>query len=139
MTRRHIYELQIEFGDCDPAQIAFFPNFFRWADAASRHFFAASGLPSWIDAKQTHGIIGTPCVSAEGNFLAPATYGDVLQVESFIAEWRDKSFVFQHVFRKGEQEIARISEVRVFAQEAQTAEKKIQAVAVPPEWRALCQ
>ena len=138
MTRSNSFELHVEFGDCDPAQIAYFPNFFRWADAASRRFFEKSGLPNWRDAKHSHGIIGTPCVSAEARFIAPATYGDVLQIESRITEWREKSFVFQHMIRRGRQEIAEIKEVRVFASETQDSAKKLRAVSVPPEWRALC-
>ena len=139
MSRSNTYQLHVEFGDCDPAQIAFFPNFFRWADAASRRYFEANGLPNWQDAKKTHGIIGTPCVNAEARFIAPATYGDYLEIETHIAEWRDKSFVFHHVIRRGRQDIAEIKEVRVFAAEAPEAGKGIQAVSVPPEWRALCE
>jgi len=139
MTRSSSFELQVEFGDCDPAQIVYFPNFLRWADAASRRYFVACGLPNWQEAKQTHGIIGTPCVSAEGRFIAPASYGDVLAIETYIVEWRDKSFVFRHVIRRGQLDIAEITEVRVFACEVQDAGKKIQAVTVPPEWRALCE
>jgi 4-hydroxybenzoyl-CoA thioesterase len=41
------YTARVEFGDCDPAGIVWFPNFFRWIDAASRHFFAECGVPSW--------------------------------------------------------------------------------------------
>jgi 4-hydroxybenzoyl-CoA thioesterase len=28
--RTTTYEVTVEFGDCDPAGIAFYPNFFRW-------------------------------------------------------------------------------------------------------------
>lgn len=38
MAKEIIYTARVEFGDCDPAGIVWFPNFFRWIDAASRHF-----------------------------------------------------------------------------------------------------
>ena len=38
MTFSHVTEFVVEFGDCDPAQIVFYPNFLRWMDAASLHF-----------------------------------------------------------------------------------------------------
>ena len=38
------YSVVVEWGDCDPAKIVFYPNFFRWMDAASWAFFAANGL-----------------------------------------------------------------------------------------------
>ena len=45
------YTVRVEFGDCDPARIVWFPNFFRWIDAASRHFFLQCGVPPWQDRK----------------------------------------------------------------------------------------
>ena len=47
MSRIHTLSVTVEFGDCDPAQIVYYPNFFRWMDAASRHYFAAAGVPLW--------------------------------------------------------------------------------------------
>ena len=48
---RHITRFTVEFGDCDPAQIVFYPNFFRWMDAASLHFFAPAGVPPWREMR----------------------------------------------------------------------------------------
>lgn len=131
------YRVAVEFGDCDPAQIVFFPNFFRWADAASRHYFAAHGIPRWEEAERTHGIIGTPLVNASGRFLAPASYGDTLEIASRIVEWRNTSFVFEHCIRRDGQDIARIEEVRVCATRAPAGGKAIRAVPMPAQWRAL--
>jgi hypothetical protein len=38
LTRTTVFQLDVMFGDCDPAGIVFFPNFSRWMDAASLHF-----------------------------------------------------------------------------------------------------
>jgi 4-hydroxybenzoyl-CoA thioesterase len=132
------YRIQVEFGDCDPARIVYFPNFFRWSDAASRHYFLARGIPSWDETERSHGIIGTPCVDAHARFVATASYGDLLLVDSRITQWRNKSFVFLHRIRRGEQLVAEVEEIRVFARRAPQGGTAIQAVAIPPEWRALC-
>ena len=29
-TKEIVYTVRVEFGDCDPAGIVWFPNFFRW-------------------------------------------------------------------------------------------------------------
>ncbi|HIL88646.1 MAG TPA: acyl-CoA thioesterase, partial [Deltaproteobacteria bacterium] len=29
---RHTYPVRIGWGDCDPAQIVFYPNYFAWFD-----------------------------------------------------------------------------------------------------------
>ena len=41
MARRHVHRLRIAFGDCDPAQIVFFANYFKWFDTSGREFFTA--------------------------------------------------------------------------------------------------
>ena len=97
MRRRHISHFRVEFGDCDPAQIVFYPNFFRWMDAASLQFFVACGMPPWRELAQSDGIIGTPIVDVSAKFLRPATYGDTIEIETSIAEWRDTSFVMNHL------------------------------------------
>jgi 4-hydroxybenzoyl-CoA thioesterase len=139
MSRTHLHRLTVEFGDCDPAQIAYFPNFFRWFDAASRHFFAQCGLPPWRETEQTHGIIGTPVVETACRFLLPTTYGDELEVHTAIEEWRDKSFAMKHQLRRGEAVLAECREVRVFAIRHPEDPRRIKVVPVPPAFRALCE
>ena len=39
-TRMH---RTVEWGDCDPAGIIFYPTYYRWMDAASWHLFAEAG------------------------------------------------------------------------------------------------
>jgi len=82
---RHVTRFTVEFGDCDPAQIVFYPNFLRWMDAASLHFFRACGLPPWRELERVEGIVGTPIVDVQARFLAPASYGDLIDVETSIA------------------------------------------------------
>ena len=33
----------VEWGDCDPAGIIFYPTYYRWMDAASWHLFEQAG------------------------------------------------------------------------------------------------
>lgn len=141
MSRSHTYHLRVEFGDCDPAQIVWFPNFFRWADAASRHFFVQCGLPSWKEAERERGILGTPLADTQARFLRPASYGDELDIDSAVTEWRRKSFVMRHVIRRGEAVLVEITEVRVFARRKGDGSDPhaIEAVLIPPDWRALCE
>ena len=88
MTLRHTTRFTVEFGDCDPAQIVFYPNFLKWMDSAARHLFVAAGVPPWSDLEAQTGIIGTPLVEVSARFVRPATYGDEIAVESWIDEWR---------------------------------------------------
>jgi len=136
MTKTVIYEVRVEFGDCDPAGIVWFPNFFRWIDAASRHFFIECGVPSWQETRQSMGLIGTPLVDTQASFSKTASYGDVLQIHTQISEWRNKSFVQTYRVMRGDDEIMRCTEVRIFA--ADKVGGGIRAMAVPEEIRGMC-
>lgn len=139
MTRRHVTRFRVEFGDCDPAQIVFYPNFFRWMDAASLQFFVACGMPPWRDLAHTDGIIGTPIVDVSARFVRPASYGDAIDIESSIVEWRDTSFVMQHVIRRGDDVLVEGREIRIFAERHPDDPQRIRAVRLPDHLRRLCE
>lgn len=131
------YTQKVEFGDCDPARIVWFPNFFRWIDAASRHFFIGCGVPPWHETERTMGIIGTPLVDTHAKFIKTASYGDVLEIHASIAEWRGKSFVQRYRVTRGEDVIMECDEVRIFA--ARREDGSIRALPIPDEIRKLCE
>ena len=132
MSRTHVTNFTVEFGDCDPAQIVFYPNFFRWMDAASLRFFVAAGVLPWHQRDEGDGIIGTPLVDAHARFIAPATYGETITIETSIAEWRKKSFVMRHIIRRGATLLVEGREVRVFARRHPQDPGRIEALP-PPE------
>lgn len=139
MARRHIRCLRVAFVDCDPAQIVHFSNYFRWFDTASREFFSACGVPSWRDTERDSGIIGTPLVDAQASFRNPATYGEDIEIESWVDSWGGKSFVMRHVARRGDTVLVEGREVRVFALRESVDPPKIRAVAVPAGIRVVCE
>ena len=96
MSRTTIFHVDVQWGDCDPADIVFFPNFQRWIDAASLDFFHQCGLPRWRELEATRGIIGTPMLEINTRFYKSATYGDHLEVHTTIERWDRKVFVQYH-------------------------------------------
>ena len=139
MGRIHTLYVNVEFGDCDPAQIVYYPNFFRWMDAAGRHYFEAAGVPRWHELEKTTGILGTPIVSTQTDFVRPASYGDKIEIDSEVTEWRSKSFVMRHRIRRGSELLVECTEVRVFAMRVDGDPLRIRAVQVPEDLRALCE
>ncbi len=137
MTFRHTTRFTVEFGDCDPARIVFYPNFLRWIDSATRHLFAAAGVPAWSELEAKSGIIGTPLVEVSARFVRPATYGDEIAVESWIDEWRARTFVVQHVVRRGDDLLVEGQETRVFARRHREDPKRIESVEPPEDIRRL--
>ena len=137
MTKEIIYTQRVEFGDCDPARIVWFPNFFRWIDAASRHFFIECGVPPWHETEKTMGVIGTPLVDTHAKFIRTASYGDVLQIHTSVAEWRSKSFVQRYRVTRDDEPIMECDEVRIFG--GRREDGSMRALAVPDEIRRLCE
>jgi 4-hydroxybenzoyl-CoA thioesterase len=133
-----IHRITVEFGDCDPAQIVFFPNFFRWYDASSRHFFEDCGVPPWRELEKTTGIIGTPVVDISSRFLLPATYGETIEVHTSIVEWNTKSFAMKHQIRRGEELLAEGRDVRVFATRHPDDPKRMRAIPIPEDIKRMC-
>jgi 4-hydroxybenzoyl-CoA thioesterase len=136
--RQVTYQVKVEFGDCDPAGIVWFPNFFRWIDAASRHFFTECGVPRWEETERSLGIIGTPLVDTQARFVATASYGDRLKIHCSVTQWRGKSFVQSYRVCRGEDLILECTEVRIFAARRDDGRPGIKAVVAPPQIRALC-
>ena len=131
-----IYTVRVEFGDCDPAGIVWFPNFFRWIDAASRHFFAECGVPRWEETATTLGVIGTPLVNTQSRFVATATYGDTLSIATRISEWREKSFVQTYTVTRGDTLILECEEVRIFG--GKREDGSLRALPIPQDIARLC-
>lgn len=136
MSRTNSFKTIVEFGDCDPAQIVFYPNYFKWFDAGTRHFFAACGFPLWPSLWQSSGIAGAPLVDASAKFLGSVTYGDEIEIETAVLECGGKSFTMRHLIRRGDRILAEGREVRVFV--AADPDGRVRAVPVPAEVRALC-
>ena len=42
------------------------------------------------------GVVGVPIVEAHSEFLAPSSYGDMVEVTSWVSEWRGK-FCLHHM------------------------------------------
>jgi len=141
MTKVIVYKKTIEFGDCDPAKIVWYPNYLKWVDAASRHFFVQCGVPSWRETERSMGILGNPVVDTHARFIKTASYGDELEIHVSISDWRQKSFVMDYKIFRGDDLILECQEVRVFAAFCETDDAdqpRIRAIPIPPFILDLC-
>ena len=107
-----VFPVQLQWGECDPAGIIFYPTYFRWFDAATWSMFAAAGY----HAKRMRAEhLAMPLVSAECQFKSPAQQEDRCEVHSRIVRWGGKSFVVKHqVQREDGTLLAEGSETRVW-------------------------
>jgi YbgC/YbaW family acyl-CoA thioester hydrolase len=130
----HVFPCQVQWGDCDPAGIIFYPTYFRWIDAASWALFDAVGYSAkWMKAHHT----AMPLVSAQCQFLFPAEQGDRCEVRSRIARFGGKSFVVEHdVVRSDGTPLAKGQETRVWGRFAGGPGTPLKGEAIPEALKA---
>ena len=138
MPRTTLFTVDVQFGDCDPAGIVFFPNFSRWMDEASLAYFRDCGVAPWRELLRTHGIVGTPLLEINTRFFKPATYAQTLTIHTHVEEWRAKVFVQQHRVTRGEDLLCEGREVRAFVVRDPQDPDRLRALPVPDDIRALC-
>ena len=142
MPRVTTHRVAIQFGDCDPAGIVFFPNFARWMDAASLSFFMQCGLPPWRELAKTRGIVGTPVLEISTKFFKSATYGETITVTTHVEEWRAKVFVQVHRVTRAvgatEDLICEGREVRAFVKRDADNPDRLRAMPVPDDIKSMC-
>jgi 4-hydroxybenzoyl-CoA thioesterase len=124
--------IRVEFGDCDPAQIVFYANYFRWFDNCTSALFRAAGLPL-KELFQSHGVRGIPVVEARARFMIPSAYGDELVAESSVTEWRKSSFVISHKFLRDEGLALEGWETRVWAGTHPTEADRMKGLPLPQD------
>ncbi len=136
MSKTTIHSFIVQFGDCDPAGIVFFPNFMRWMDASSMNFFRECGLPPWREMTVTHGILGSPVLEINTRFSSPAVYGDCLDIHTTVEDWQNKVFKHRHRVMCGDRLVCEGTEVRAFVANDDTG--RMRAIPVPAEILAAC-
>jgi 4-hydroxybenzoyl-CoA thioesterase len=138
MPRFTTHRVDVQFGDCDPAGIVFFPNFMRWMDAASLSFFMQCGLPPWRELVKTHGIVGTPLLEINTRFIQAVTYGESIDITTSVEEWRAKVFVQLHRVMRGDELVCEGREIRAFVRRDADNPDRLRAMPVPEDVQTLC-
>jgi 4-hydroxybenzoyl-CoA thioesterase len=130
--RVHRKQIHVEWGDCDPAGIIYFPRYFEYFDACTNALFESAGLPK-PELLRAYGIMGIPLVEAHARYIAPSSFGDTVLVETCITEWKNSSFSVQHKLYRGEILAVEATEVRVWTVRAGSDPKLIESRPIPRE------
>jgi 4-hydroxybenzoyl-CoA thioesterase len=97
------WQFTIEWGHCDPAGIVFNSRFFEFFDWGTWLLFEAALGTKPADLAAAYGIMGLPLVDTGARFLAPARFGDAVELTSEASEFRRSSFDLAHrLFVRGE-------------------------------------
>src|SRR6266481_2201185 len=84
-------EIHVEWGDCDPAGIVYYPRFFEYFDACTNALFERAGFRK-AEMLKTYGLLGIPMIDTRAQFYLAASFGDTVAIETRVVEWGRSSF-----------------------------------------------
>ncbi len=131
--------VRIEWGDCDPAGIVYYPRYFEMFDSSTTYLFErATGLNKY-DLFQTYKFAGYPMLETKANFMIPNRFGEDVVIETTVAEFRRSSFDVRHRLLKGDKLSVEGFETRVWVVRDPNDATKLRSHPVPAEVTALFQ
>jgi 4-hydroxybenzoyl-CoA thioesterase len=105
--------VRIEWGDCDPAGIIFYPRYFEIFDASTAALFEHALGMTKFEMFKALPFAGFPLVRTHARFLKPTRFGDDVRVETGITFGRS-SFEIEHKLSLKRELCAECTETRVW-------------------------
>jgi 4-hydroxybenzoyl-CoA thioesterase len=94
--------VRIEWGDCDPAGIVYYPRYFAIFDACTSALIERGLGMTKRDYLKAYDFAGHPLVNAHSRFLIPTRFGDDVRIESTVTRFHRSSFDLRHhLFKNG--------------------------------------
>ena len=120
-------------GHCDPAGIVFNPRFFEYFDCGTWGLFEAALGVKPHELAAAFGIVGLPLVDSGARFMAPARFGDVVEIATQVSAFRRSSFDVKHqLFVRGAIAVEG-QETRVWAGRDPVDPSKMKSQPIPAE------
>ena len=130
LNRRHF---TIEWSHCDPAGIVFNARFFEFFDWATWTLFEAALGVRPPDLAAVFGMDSLPLVDASARFIAPARFGDRVEMLSQVLSFRRSSFDVGHQLFVGDVLAVEGQETRVWAGRDPADPSKLKSQPIPRE------
>ena len=127
--------INVAWGHCDPANIVFYPNYFIWFDQGSHLLFDKAGA-NMSSLMKEFGVVGLPVVDTHSEFLAPSSYGDMIEVTSWVSEWRDKTMITSHEIHNKGRLTVKGTEVRIWIKPHPKDPNRLQGQSIPGSLRS---
>jgi 4-hydroxybenzoyl-CoA thioesterase len=125
--------VRVEWGDCDPAGIVFYPRYFALFDHSTTLLIErALGMRNH-QFYEVYAFDGYPVVDARARFLLPTRYGDDVVIETSLAAIRRSSFDLTHRLSKDGALAAEGFETRVWVVRDQSRPGGFRAEPIPAE------
>jgi 4-hydroxybenzoyl-CoA thioesterase len=131
LASRH--QVTVEWGHCDPAGIVYFPNYFSYFDSSTNVLLRRALGFNKNELLKKYDIVGIPAVDVAARFIIPSVFGDVVTIESTIAEIKRSSFRIRHRLLKDETLAVEGHEVRVWVGRDPADPDKLKGKPIPED------
>jgi 4-hydroxybenzoyl-CoA thioesterase len=98
---RNVRTTRIEWCDCDPAGIIFYPRYFEIFDTGTTALFERALGMSKIAYLKAYDFAGHPVVETRARFRQPTRFGDNISIETKLVECGGSTFKLEHRISKG--------------------------------------
>ncbi len=127
--------VRIEWGDCDPAGIVFYPRYFAIFDASTTKLFERALGMTKYQFLGHYGFAGYPMVDTRARFLKPTRFGDDVVIETGI-KFGNASFDVEHKLSLDGVLAVECTEKRVWVVRDPADASRIKPEPIPDEVRA---
>ncbi len=114
MSITKIYKIKVEWGDCDPYGIVFYPNFYKWMDSSQWSYFNKIKQPI-TRLEKIYGIVGLPLLHTEATYIAACYREDLLKVETTLVKITKSTLKLEHVIKRKDKTVCYGYETRIWA------------------------
>ncbi len=129
----HRRTVRIEWGDCDPAGIVFYPRYFAMFDHSTVLLLEAALGLNKHELYKAYDFDGYPMVETRARFLMPTRYCDDVVIETTVSEVRRTSFHLQHRLTKDGALAVEGFELRVWIVRDPERPGRFKPQPIPPE------
>lgn len=129
----NIRNVRIEWCDCDPAGIIFYPRYFEMFDTSTTVLIERALRMNKIDYLKAYAFAGHPLVETRARFRVPTRFGDEVAIETALVECGRSSFKVEHRLTKAGALAVEGFETRVWVVRPADDPTRIRSQPIPPE------
>jgi 4-hydroxybenzoyl-CoA thioesterase len=136
--RQYSYDRRLNWSECDPGGIVFFPHYARWMVDGLNEMFLSFGVdpnaPRGDDA-----LGGLPVLGLSMKFVSAPALHETVTHRITVTNVGGKSMTFQHRFLRGDELLMEAEETRVWAEHPLGNPRALRTLRIPEHVRALLQ
>jgi 4-hydroxybenzoyl-CoA thioesterase len=129
----NIRRTRIEWGDCDPAGIIFYPRYFEIFDTSTTVLLERALGMKKIEYLKAYAFIGHPLVETRARFRLPTRFGDEVSIDSALVACGRSSFKIEHRLTNAGALAVEGFETRVWVVRHPDDPTRMKSQAIPPE------